>query len=353
MRRGKEKYMCLHFLVVLIQIIDTVLSCPASMPTISYVSHCPTSQEEWTKAAERKNCESIAVIQNCTDRSKFQYHCLMNHWKNATLEVCAPIFYLQGYCAEYNIQMKQVAEIYDEGFECLKFNGTQKCPRRYLSNEAYKYQRCYRYKNIIMSTEKLSSKAKDNSVIGLVFIVIVSLLFGILAFVVVMMRKGKCDKLSKDGTEEGRTLLHVQRTETPKENISEADNFSPGCQQPNKNSEQNKLDDTEERRILLHEQRMEMPKENISEANSFSPGCQQPNKNSKQNKLDETKEETDLHSADRNVKPIPSTKSKPAPAPPKNFINKNDETKLAEQEPKTVKMAKHLHQLLQRSMQMI
>ncbi|XP_062604833.1 uncharacterized protein LOC134266628 [Saccostrea cucullata] len=269
MGRGKEKYTCLHFLVVLIRIFNTVLSCPVSVPTISYVSYCPKSQEEWENAAERKNCESIAVIQNCTDRSRFQYHCLMNHWKNATLEVCTPIFYLQGYCAEYNIQMKQVAEIYDEGFECLKFNGTHKCPRRYPSNEAYKYQRCYRYNNISMSTEKLSLKNKDNSWIALVFIVIVSLLFGILAFVLVMMRKGKCHKLNKDDTEEGQNLLHVQRSEMPKENISEADNFSPGCQQPN----------------LQHVQRSEMPKENISEAHNFSPGCQQPNVESEQNRF--------------------------------------------------------------------
>ncbi|XP_062618426.1 uncharacterized protein LOC134280013 [Saccostrea cucullata] len=344
MRRGKGKHVCLHFLVVIIQIFDTVLSCPASTPTITYVSFCPTSQEEWEKAAERKNCESIAAIQNCTDRSKFQYHCLMNHWKNATLEVCAPIFYLQGYCAEFNIQMKQVAEIYDEGFECLKFNGTHKCPRRYPSIEAYKYQRCYRYKNIstYICTEKLSSKDmyKDNSWIALVFIIIVSLLIGILAFVVVMMRKGICNKLSKDDSEEGRILL--QRTEMTMENISVE------CQKPNKNAEQNKLDDTEEGQIPVHVYQSEMPKESISEAGSFSSGFQRPNKNSEQKKLentedltnlpttdgsakDETEEETDLLTADRNIKQRPSSKTKRAPEMPKNAPYKNDETKVAEQ----------------------
>ncbi|XP_061196768.1 uncharacterized protein LOC133205042 [Saccostrea echinata] len=158
MKRGKGKYMLIYFLVLFIQIFDNVLSCPASIPTISYVSYCPRSQAEWEKAAQRKNCESIAVIQNCTTRSKFQYHCLMNQWKNATLEVCAPIFYLQGYCAEYNVEIQQVAEIYDKGFECLKFPDIHKCPPRYPSSEAYKYQRCYR--NIIknLSTKKFTNR---------------------------------------------------------------------------------------------------------------------------------------------------------------------------------------------------
>ncbi|XP_062604852.1 uncharacterized protein LOC134266648 [Saccostrea cucullata] len=104
--------------------------------------------------------------------------------------------------------MKQVAEIYDEGFEYLKLNGTRKCPRRYPSNEAYKYQQCYRYKNIFMDTRKISSK--ESSWTAYVFIIVSSFQFVILAFLVVLMKKEICEK------------------------------FRKGCKQTNKNLEQNK-----------------------------------------------------------------------------------------------------------------
>lgn len=46
------------------------------------------------KAAKQRNCESIE--QECTkltglnnQRYIFQYHCLVNSWGNATIEVCA------------------------------------------------------------------------------------------------------------------------------------------------------------------------------------------------------------------------------------------------------------------------
>lgn len=65
-----------------------------SVDTIRYVPQCPTNTKEWNVAARRKNCESIQ--QNCSktiasnnQRYVFQYHCVINVWRNATLEVCA------------------------------------------------------------------------------------------------------------------------------------------------------------------------------------------------------------------------------------------------------------------------
>ncbi|XP_056014032.1 serine-rich adhesin for platelets-like isoform X3 [Ostrea edulis] len=209
----KEK-MLLYILIVLIdQSVTLASSCRASTATISYVSSCPKNKEEWEKASRLKNCESIAVIQNCTAPVNFKYHCLMNHWRNTTLEVCAPIFYIQGYCAEYNTRVKEVVENYNEGFECLTFPESQRCPARYASNEAYKYQACYIYNherttttsravtNVIYITE--AARSEENGVICLEFIIIVCLLLLLflitLVLVLVKYRRQISDKLFPEG----------------------------------------------------------------------------------------------------------------------------------------------------------
>ena len=58
--------------------------CKASLATVSVVNRCPKTEEEWTTAAARKNCGNIK--HNCVF---IQYHCVMNTWRNKTIEVCA------------------------------------------------------------------------------------------------------------------------------------------------------------------------------------------------------------------------------------------------------------------------
>lgn len=38
----------------------------------------------------KKNCSKIASQQTCSSAEKFQYHCVLNGYRNETLEVCAP-----------------------------------------------------------------------------------------------------------------------------------------------------------------------------------------------------------------------------------------------------------------------
>lgn len=54
------------------------------------MSSCPTSKKEWDIAARKKNCSKIASHQKCSSVEKFQYHCVLNGYRNETLEVCAP-----------------------------------------------------------------------------------------------------------------------------------------------------------------------------------------------------------------------------------------------------------------------
>lgn len=69
-------------------------SCEESAITVRTVTRCPSDLSSWENAAKTMKCESID--NNClqTIRSKgdhrFQYHCVINTWMNASLEVCAP-----------------------------------------------------------------------------------------------------------------------------------------------------------------------------------------------------------------------------------------------------------------------
>lgn len=67
-----------------------------SLPTIQTVSSCPKTEAELSRAKERKKCEHLANIQQCTKPDNFTYHCVLNVWNNENIEVCAPVIISQG-----------------------------------------------------------------------------------------------------------------------------------------------------------------------------------------------------------------------------------------------------------------
>lgn len=73
------------FLILYLQI--ACASCPGSRKTMEIVDDCPVSEEDWRKAAARKNCSAYAS--QCDKPDKFVYHCVINTFVNQTLEVCA------------------------------------------------------------------------------------------------------------------------------------------------------------------------------------------------------------------------------------------------------------------------
>lgn len=66
--------------------------CKESLSTAEKVTSCPKTAKEWNKAAERKGCKHITNA--C---SSFEYHCVINVWRNETFEVCAPQWNIVGY----------------------------------------------------------------------------------------------------------------------------------------------------------------------------------------------------------------------------------------------------------------
>lgn len=79
---------CVASIYFLFQVSTVVSgSCPVSRLTVQAVDDCPDSEEEWRKAAERKNCSAYAS--QCDEPERFVYHCVINSFVNETLEVCA------------------------------------------------------------------------------------------------------------------------------------------------------------------------------------------------------------------------------------------------------------------------
>ncbi|XP_062583332.1 uncharacterized protein LOC134245085 isoform X2 [Saccostrea cucullata] len=130
-------------MLLLLQFICTasanqpLMTCPASRGTVKYVEKCPKDEFEWLDAAMKKSCSSIP--QNCSSNDTFLYHCLINSWENATLEVCARRVNIIGKCAEYNYDGAVVQEHMSS--DCKDFKNP--CPDVYLSDTAYLYQECY------------------------------------------------------------------------------------------------------------------------------------------------------------------------------------------------------------------
>ncbi|XP_078316799.1 uncharacterized protein LOC144620340 [Crassostrea virginica] len=113
------------------------MTCESSRTTLEYVDQCPETKSEWDKAAAKKDCMSIR--QNCSSSDQFVFHCLINPWENATVEVCAlRVNIIGGKCTEYNALGAVVQE--HVRLSCADFDVP--CPDFYRSDEAYRYQKC-------------------------------------------------------------------------------------------------------------------------------------------------------------------------------------------------------------------
>nr|XP_022303309.1 uncharacterized protein LOC111110939 [Crassostrea virginica] len=114
--------------------------CPQSIPTVSYVSRCPADAEEWKTAAAKKDCRALGMNQSCSDDDSFVYHCVLSGDGTKLMEVCAPVWYMSGYCARFSISFKRIVNNPD--LDCTAFDTP--CPSRFPSDESFKYQMCYK-----------------------------------------------------------------------------------------------------------------------------------------------------------------------------------------------------------------
>lgn len=103
--------------------------------SVKYVPSCPTSIVHWDKAASKKRCGEKARQQNCTTK-KYEYHCVINEYRNATLEVCAPQRLMLGHCTEFNAVGEIIHHHDHNDSKCNDF--FPRCDQHYFSTAAYK-----------------------------------------------------------------------------------------------------------------------------------------------------------------------------------------------------------------------
>lgn len=117
----------------LFQVLGFEKPCDVSNSTLEIVQFCPTNEQTFKEAAEKKNCAAIT-----TKCESFVYHCVRNREKSALIEVCAPWLYI----------VDHVCGTYHEGFQSIRrteepCNASDNCPYRYKSTDQFKYQSCY------------------------------------------------------------------------------------------------------------------------------------------------------------------------------------------------------------------
>ncbi|XP_065925508.1 uncharacterized protein [Magallana gigas] len=131
-------------------------NCLKSAKTVQVVKNCPENQREWEEAAQRKNCLVIQKYDNC---SKVEYHCLVNEFRNETIEVCTSPKYLQGYCPHY--YLNEAKNDYTK--ECVEYSYPCNCSSRYLSTEAYKLKCCFNGTNGDSREIQIDTNSDKNS----------------------------------------------------------------------------------------------------------------------------------------------------------------------------------------------
>ncbi|XP_056014466.1 uncharacterized protein LOC130052719 isoform X2 [Ostrea edulis] len=130
------KIVCLEILTLLGILFQGTGAIYLSLPdTATIVTSCPSSKEAWIERSKTKHCTS-AFPSNIS----FVFHCVINEWGNATVEVCAvQRLILFGKCAEYNFGAKRIQS---SGVKmCSMF--PRPCPTVYYSTDAYMYPGCY------------------------------------------------------------------------------------------------------------------------------------------------------------------------------------------------------------------
>lgn len=208
--------------------------CREAVNSVEIVKSCPSSKAEWDDAARRKDCSRLASKQNCTTAEKFQYHCVINGYRNVTLEVCAPTRIIFGHCVEFNVPG---GVIQDQRSASCKAP-FPKCDSIYNSTDAYKYPDCYKLLSLskttystttttsrtntvataaTASTKQTTTYESDSAeIIGIIAAVVsVTLILLIVAIIVVYKRrcKVKRQRVPNGEVPDGEALKEINCTE--------------------------------------------------------------------------------------------------------------------------------------------
>ncbi|XP_062577067.1 histone-lysine N-methyltransferase, H3 lysine-79 specific-like isoform X2 [Saccostrea cucullata] len=184
-------FRCLLYIIWMLAGINQVISfeipCNLSTSTVEIVEQCPADEKSYKEAESRKNCSSIS--HPCVS---FDYHCVMNAWRNATVEVCAPsLFIIGGVCAEYSMHFMSIRSSVRS---CQNFS--EPCPSRYKSTEQYNYTECYDIANTANTAVSDGNRLSAGEITGIVLIAVL-VFFICLSIAFFVYVRGKMIKKNK------------------------------------------------------------------------------------------------------------------------------------------------------------
>lgn len=233
--RLEHQVICVFVCITILSSFSDCGYCPASVPTVSVVSKCPTNKTEWDQAASRKKCSHMSA--KCGDKSPV-YHCLLNQWGNETVEVCASTWYMSGFCAIYNTDEMKVIDDFER--DCTKLS-EETCPSRYISSEAYMYQKCYMKKssNTIPDRSIGTKETNDCIMSSVIAIVVTVLVLAITSLVVFITLRLKISKKAQD--EECMPFCNAT-----KQMVGKKDEVIPLMKNENKDNAMNQTKETAE-----------------------------------------------------------------------------------------------------------
>lgn len=194
------------------------------------------------------------------------------------LEVCAPMYYMSGYCARFSEVHKRI--INDPGLDCTKFDPP--CPARFQSNESYKYQACYtnRTKHINSNPayhhqEHQTEKDESTAAIVNVFLAIFVIIAISLIILIFIGYKLRWIEFNRDGKHEKRTAeegLLVGNSEHIKDQTDENDeemeisSYDIKLSKVTEENEDGKKENMDKERIMDESNTEECEKDEMKEA---------------------------------------------------------------------------------------
>lgn len=200
--------------------------CPEAVDSAEYVTSCPSTKSEWDTAAQKKNCSKVALHQNCSTIKEFQYHCVLNGYRNKMVEVCAPSRIIIGHCVEFNL----LGGVIQDQMSSPCNDTFPKCDVVYRSTAAYKYPGCYdlvsKFQTKADTTTKIifftTNPTTDISRYSIVVIassvtVVMSLLIMSIAFGVMLWKKKRKSTKTKNAEREQLNKHDVINSDTEEE----------------------------------------------------------------------------------------------------------------------------------------
>lgn len=148
-----QKFLCVFLILLCVTVRQLDVTGDAShIVGVKHTPSCPATLEEWKKQAETWNCQSI--------KATLKYHCLLNHWRNETLELCGEEKDIIGKnCPEFNQRGNRIQANWEH--KCNESNPP--CPFKYKSSEVFKYPACLKLERTIDDDDDDDDDIKEDS----------------------------------------------------------------------------------------------------------------------------------------------------------------------------------------------